>query len=81
MSAEQRTCTGRRWIGHYSRIMGRNQRWTCPDLPGVEIRHCGHPTALRPYYVIGVEQLHGDTWRLLRDAQRAAEQLPQESMP
>lgn len=28
--------------------------WTHPALPGVTVRHCGHPTALRPYYITGL---------------------------
>ena len=36
------------WIGEK---MGRcNRAWRCADLPGIVIRHCGHPTTLRPYY-------------------------------
>lgn len=32
----------------------RNARWRCEAFPGVAILHCCHPTANRPYYVIGV---------------------------
>lgn len=39
-----------KWQGHKG-LFGRNDRWTHPCLPGVTVRHCGHPTALRPYYV------------------------------
>lgn len=59
------------WQGHAG-PMGRNTRWTHPAMPGVEVRHCGHPTALRPYYVTGLESLHGDTFQRLTDAQQAA---------
>ena len=40
------------WIG-YGGPFGRNVKWTSPQLHGVAIRHCGHPTALRPYYIEG----------------------------
>jgi hypothetical protein len=30
---------------------GRNDCWANPDWPGVEVHHCGHPTALHPYYI------------------------------
>lgn len=43
----------RKWIGHRSDVHGRNMSWTHPDLPGIEVRHCGHPTANRPYYIVG----------------------------
>lgn len=36
------------WIRHGDRT------WTHPSLPGVAVRHCGHPTALRPYYLTGL---------------------------
>jgi len=29
---------------------GRNDKWVRADMPGLVIRHCGHPTALRPYW-------------------------------
>lgn len=28
-----------------------NLAWSSPRHPGVVVRHCGHPTALWPYYV------------------------------
>jgi hypothetical protein len=31
----------------------RAAAWASAAHPGVEIRHCGHPTALRPYYLAG----------------------------
>lgn len=37
------------WIGHKG-PKGRNAFWTRDDMPGLVIIHCGHPTALRPYY-------------------------------
>lgn len=62
------------WVGHKGPF-GRNVAWTSPDLPGVRVRHCGHPTALRPYWIDGYLNELG-TFRLLVDAQRAAERLP-----
>jgi hypothetical protein len=32
---------------------GKYDAWTCEQIPGVIVRHCGHPTALRPYYIQG----------------------------
>ena len=40
------------WIGHRGPF-GRNVKWTSPQLPGVVVRDCVHPTALRPYYIEG----------------------------
>ena len=62
------------WIGHRG-VFGRNVAWSRADLPGVQVRHCGHPTALRPYYVTGLGEessVFGRTFRLLSDAQAAA---------
>jgi len=36
-----------RWFTH-------GDGWFCSSFPGVTIAHCGHPTALRPYYVSGL---------------------------
>lgn len=58
------------WQGHKGPC-GRNRAWTSPQLPGVEVRHCGHPTALRPYYIAGQLDTLG-TFRLLAQAQAAA---------
>jgi hypothetical protein len=33
----------------------RATAWACDAFPGVEIHHCGHPTALRPYYLRGLQ--------------------------
>lgn len=38
-----------KWIGHRG-PWGRNLTWTRTDMAGLAVRHCGHPTALRPYY-------------------------------
>lgn len=63
------------WVGHRGPF-GRNAAWTSPDLPGIVVRHCGHPTALRPYHVEGFEQPLG-TFPRLRLAQAAAEECAQ----
>ena len=63
-----------RWIGHRG-PWGRNLTWTRPDMPGLTIRHCGHGTALYPYYVtIGesMEPAAPGTVRTLTEAQAAA---------
>jgi hypothetical protein len=42
------------------------------------VRHCGHPTALRPYYIVfdGFERVHDlGTFRQLHEAQLRAEQI------
>lgn len=67
-----------RWQGHKG-LFGRNERWTHPLIVGVTVRHCGHPTALRPYYVtvdgggplVLDGSLHGRTWPQLVLAQQA----------
>ena len=46
--------------------MGKNMVWTHPDYPGVTIKHCGHPTALRPYHIPGCGAA---TFRRLKQAQ------------
>lgn len=54
-----------------SQLMGRNNAWRAGHFPGVTVRHCGHPTALRPYYIVGLpidEKFHS-----LSAAQRAVE--------
>jgi hypothetical protein len=67
------------WIGHrdHHGLPGRNGTWTHPSLPGLEIHHCGHPTALRPYWIEtgpgwGGRQDSGRKWPNLTDAQREA---------
>ena len=52
--------------------------WTCAQLPGVAVHHCGHAEALRPYYVQGVDVTGSDrvvmvAFSALTDAQDAAE--------
>jgi hypothetical protein len=39
-----------KWIGIKNHL-GRNDTWVSPEWPGIFIKHCGHPTALRPYYI------------------------------
>lgn len=63
------TVDHRHWVGHASHAFDRrNRAWTHAALPGITVRHCGHPTALRPYYVDGDRW----TWPRLVDAQRRA---------
>lgn len=52
---------------------GRSIAWACLRFPGAVVRHCGHPTALYPYYVTGVPALHGRTFKRLKTAQAAVE--------
>jgi hypothetical protein len=42
--------------GWYSqqKMLGRTVAWRNVHAPGVEVRHCGHPTANRPYHLVGV---------------------------
>ena len=42
--------TGLTWTGHKG-PWGRNICWTCDQVFGLLIKHCGHPTASRPYYI------------------------------
>jgi hypothetical protein len=58
------------WQGHPGPF-GRNCRWTSQQLPGVVVAHCGHPTALRPYYIVGELATRG-TFPRLADAQARA---------
>jgi len=57
------------WIGQKGPL-GRNVRWTHPQTSLV-VRHCGHPTALRPYWIDGHFHEFG-CFRLLKDAQQVA---------
>lgn len=53
----------------------RNVAWVCDELRGIVVRHCCHPTALRPYYIqyCGTNLLHTcGTFVRLADAQRVA---------
>jgi hypothetical protein len=40
------------WVGHKGPL-GKNGMWTHPDHPNACVKHCGHATANRPYYVPG----------------------------
>lgn len=48
--ATQKATDGLTWTGHKG-PWGRNLKWTCDQVAGLTIHHCGHPTALRPYYI------------------------------
>jgi hypothetical protein len=45
------------------------------ECPHVWVRWCGHPTALWKYFVIGIEALEGQTFRTVKEAKQAAEEL------
>ena len=42
------------WIAA-AQSLGRNIAWVSHLAPGLVVRHCGHPTALRPYWIDGVD--------------------------
>lgn len=42
------------WIRMGSDSALGTRAWRHPAAPGITVRHCGHPTALRPYYLTGV---------------------------
>lgn len=42
------------WTAISKNPHGRNNAWVSDDMPGVVVRHCGHQTALRPYYINAV---------------------------
>lgn len=60
-----------RWV-IVDRMLGRACAWECPLVVGARlyVRHCGHPTALRPYYIPGFPL---GTFRRLNQAQACAE--------
>lgn len=63
-----------KWIGHRG-PWGRNLSWTRSDLPGLVVRHCGHPTALRPFYFTTGDRIppaDGTTYPNLATCQAAA---------
>ena len=71
MASSQWTVTARRPDGG----KGRAGEWTCARDPRLVVRHCGHPTANRPYYVLfnGEELVNVlGTFSLLAQAQAAA---------
>lgn len=43
------------WIRAGSSCARGTLTWRHPAAPGITVRHCGHPTALRPYYLTGVD--------------------------
>lgn len=69
------------WLGDLSQLPRSTKRWQkgpsrryrCADFPGIVIAHCGHPTAHRPYYFIGIDTLR--KVRLLEDAKAVVEAL------
>jgi hypothetical protein len=69
-----------KWIGHRG-PWGRNLTWTRPDMPRIIVRHCGHGTALRPYYITVGDSLaiaSPGLFRSLADCQAAAARLYQD---
>lgn len=57
--------SGRLWLGDLAQLPRSTRTWErfgpahgpeyrCADFPGVAIRHCGHPTAHRPYFFEGI---------------------------
>lgn len=58
------------WIGRRDEL-GRIVEWTHPHYQGTSIRHCGHPTALYPYYVLSTHPrlASSATYRNLSQAQ------------
>lgn len=66
--------------------LGRNSVWwqldTAGNRTGYAVRHCGHPTALTPYYIVhevgrGPSWMSFRTFRHLKTAQQAVEGLTQ----
>lgn len=59
------------WVGHKGPT-GRTWYWTHRLFLPAAVKHCGHPTALRPYYIYG-SRLPGGvgfyTFRTLKQAQ------------
>lgn len=42
-----------KWIGRkWGAPFNRNMEWRHPCIAGIVIKHCGHPTALRPYHIL-----------------------------
>ncbi len=58
------------WVGHKGPL-GKNWMWTHPSYPDVQVRHCGHPTALRPYFIADADGKRSEDilFRNLRQAQ------------
>lgn len=57
-------------------ITHRTDTWTCNTNGRLQVRHCGHPTANRPYLIVidGIERPDLGAHRWLAYAQHAAEQ-------
>lgn len=75
---------GADWLGDLSQLPRATKQWQrfgpshgptyrCSDYPGVEIKHCGHPTAHRPYYFAGIDTIR--KVRLLEDAKACVEAI------
>lgn len=65
MRTTSRLSVSKEWVGHKGCI-GKNMAWTHPGFPGVIVKHCGHATALQPYYIPGGYHI---AFRSLRRAQ------------
>jgi len=74
--------SGREWLGDLAQLPRPIKKWErlgpthgpeyrCADLPGIVIRHCGHPTAHRPYFFEGIATPR--KVKLLADAKAIAE--------
>ncbi len=63
------------WTGHKSPLFGRNHLWVCDQEETVAVKHCGHPTANYPYYVLGVPEERFQTFRHLKTAKAFAEEV------
>jgi hypothetical protein len=68
------------WVGHRSVIAeqlgpawNRNDIWDHPDWPGVQIQRVHHPTAIYPYYVVGIPSLSGRTFPTIKHTTTAIE--------
>lgn len=58
------------WVGVGGGLGRRNRQWEHRSIAGLAVRHCGHPTALRPYYVVDLLDELG-AFSLLAQAQNA----------
>jgi hypothetical protein len=64
-----------KWPAIHRSPWGRNDAWQCPAIVGARlvVRHCGHPTAIRPYYFPDLPEL--GKFSRLNYAQACAEAL------
>ena len=60
---------------------GRACAWQCPEIPGVEVRHCGHMTALRPYHIVGTPAGVPEEWLARKYSHLKAAQAICEGVP